>query len=582
MSVPKRKWSEYPNEEKMLVIESYLEGVKNLDSADAETQNARLQWLREHLPAYRPEDGKNYVFISYSHRDFAKVYHDLAAFSYNADKKVRFWYDEGLPAGKNWAEEVKKYIEQPNCVGAIFYLSENLLSSEAVLQEIEMIKKTGKPYVAVALDKEKFSTLRILEGKENQSNFDMLNDFFPDADTALIYGEEYENILYRIRKIEDAFNVTEDVLSDFVCEETDGGLKLVQYAGNNTEVFIPEKINGRQIVAIQAEFPQAVSIYIPWTVALIEPFCLEMKGEWADRRGVKDYAPFGDAKYLKQIDVDKSNPYFYSADGILFGADGELLRVPQAKNLPDDYIEDEGITKIGEGALYGCYVSNEQTLSNAVTKIGASAFAYSRIYGVTVIAGQMKKIGASAFAYATLEPCIVQIAGEIEKLEPYVFFHTKGLGIVTLPNTLKTVGRSAFEDSTVIRLVMRDGVETVEDCAFASCDKMQYLRLSKTLTEIGDNAFYGCMKLKALHLPASLKKIGTSAFGGCEMLTEIRYEGTRRQWRKVKKGKYCFPDKVMKYIVCRNDYWRRFCCWWRNRKRDKNERQVERFTDENG
>ena len=149
-----------------------------------------------------------------------------------------------------------------------------------------------------------------------------------------------------------------------------------------------------------------------------------------------------------------------------------------------------------------------------------------------------------------------------------------------MPKTLKTVGRSAFENSTVSQLVMRDGVETVEDCAFASCDKLQYLRLSKTLTEIGENAFYGCMKLKALRLPASLKKLGKGAFGGCEMLTEIRYEGTRRQWRKVEKGEYCFPDKVMKYIVCRNDYWRRFCCWLRNRKRDKNERQVERFTEE--
>ncbi len=44
-------------------------------------------------------DEENFVFISYSHMDYKAVYCDLLEFHKNG---LRYWYDEGLPAGEDW------------------------------------------------------------------------------------------------------------------------------------------------------------------------------------------------------------------------------------------------------------------------------------------------------------------------------------------------------------------------------------------------------------------------------------------------------------------------------------------------
>ncbi len=78
--------------------------------------------------------GANYVFISYSHKDYKAVYCDLLEFH---KAGVRFWYDYGLPAGKDWNKVVEQKIKAKECSGVIFYLSSNLFLSRSVLREVE-------------------------------------------------------------------------------------------------------------------------------------------------------------------------------------------------------------------------------------------------------------------------------------------------------------------------------------------------------------------------------------------------------------------------------------------------------------
>ena len=95
---------------------------------------------------------KNYIFISYAHQDYKQVYADLAVM-YHAG--VRFWYDHGLVAGKDWEIEAKKMIENPHCVGVIFFLSENLFLSRSVNKEIDFVRgkelQSRKNYFCVNL-----------------------------------------------------------------------------------------------------------------------------------------------------------------------------------------------------------------------------------------------------------------------------------------------------------------------------------------------------------------------------------------------------------------------------------------------
>ncbi len=74
------------------------------------------------------------MFVSYSHKDYKAVYCDLIEFQRAG---VRYWYDRGLPAGKDWNKVVEEKIKSPLCSGVVFYLSRNLFLSRSVLREIE-------------------------------------------------------------------------------------------------------------------------------------------------------------------------------------------------------------------------------------------------------------------------------------------------------------------------------------------------------------------------------------------------------------------------------------------------------------
>lgn len=104
------------------------------------------------VPLPEISDNQNYIFISYSHQDYKQVYADLAVM-YHAG--VRFWYDRGLAAGKNWDVEAKRIIENPHCVGVIFFLSENLFLSGSVNKEIDLVRgnkeQSQKNYFCVNL-----------------------------------------------------------------------------------------------------------------------------------------------------------------------------------------------------------------------------------------------------------------------------------------------------------------------------------------------------------------------------------------------------------------------------------------------
>lgn len=87
----------------------------------------------EKVPSPKLTADTRYIFISYSHKDYKKVYCDLAQL-YKSD--IPFWYDSGLPAGKNWDDVVREKMTDPHCAGVIFYLSENLFLSRSIQTEI--------------------------------------------------------------------------------------------------------------------------------------------------------------------------------------------------------------------------------------------------------------------------------------------------------------------------------------------------------------------------------------------------------------------------------------------------------------
>jgi len=88
-----------------------------------------------------PREDDKYLFISYSHKDADVVYSDLRELF---GEGLRYWYDSEIGVGEEWTDDAEKSMRNTNCLGVIFYMSENLFKSSAVEEEIRIFNEIKK------------------------------------------------------------------------------------------------------------------------------------------------------------------------------------------------------------------------------------------------------------------------------------------------------------------------------------------------------------------------------------------------------------------------------------------------------
>ena len=127
-----------------------------------------------------------------------------------------------------------------------------------------------------------------------------------------------------------------------------------------------------------------------------------------------------------------------------------------------------GVTAIGEQAFEGCSFESVEIPSN-IKEVGAEAFQNSPNLKSLTIKPGLKTIGDSAFSICALE------------------------GTLDIPGTVKRIGKYAFSGK-ISGLNIADGVETIEECAFNSCDGLagKTVVLPESVTMIGCGAFGDC------------------------------------------------------------------------------------------
>ena len=127
--------------------------------------------MRDAFPAQRcsvvPYEGeKGSVFISYSHKDGARVYpiiERLAAEGY------RVWYDEGIDPGSEWPETIADHLSKSAvCMG---FISENYLNSHNCKRELNFALMKQIPFLSIMLEEVKMSAGVEMQLSTNQSIF---------------------------------------------------------------------------------------------------------------------------------------------------------------------------------------------------------------------------------------------------------------------------------------------------------------------------------------------------------------------------------------------------------------------------
>ena len=187
--------------------------------------------------------------------------------------------------------------------------------------------------------------------------------------------------------------------------------------------------------------------------------------------------------------VSENNPYYSSADGVLFNGDKTiLLDYPKSK---DDmvYTLPDSVIKIDASAFADNKYIKTVIFNEKLTEIGDRAFKNCDSLGSVSLPDSVKKIGEEAFtscnSLATLN------LGSVEEIGDYCFRYT-AIKTLTIPKTLKKMGVCLFYDlDTLTHVTIEDGVTEISNQAFAHCSSLEEVTIPDSVTSIESNAFFG-------------------------------------------------------------------------------------------
>lgn len=142
------------------------------------------------------------------------------------------------------------------------------------------------------------------------------------------------------------------------------------------------------------------------------------------------------------------------------------------------------------------------------------------------------------------------IGNNITSICNYAFYHCESLTNVTIPDSVISIGDNAFSYcSNLTSLTIGNNVKSIGNYTFYGCSSLTSIEILNTVTSIGNHAFSGCYKLANVTIPDSVTYIGDYAFGYCYHLN-ITYNGTKDQWKNIKKSSNSFDDVSTLIVHC--------------------------------
>ncbi len=156
------------------------------------------------------------------------------------------------------------------------------------------------------------------------------------------------------------------------------------------------------------------------------------------------------------------------------------------------------VTRIGNGAFYGCSGLTSINIPNSITTISDYAFNYCTALTSINIPNSVTKICAFAFSNCT------------------------ALTSINIPNSVTKICEFAFEDCSALTSInIPYSVTDIDQGVFSFCHALTSVNVPNSVTSIGTQAFYHCSALTSINIPNSVTKIYSGAFGNCSSLNEV-------------------------------------------------------------
>ena len=290
-------------------------------------------------------------------------------------------------------------------------------------------------------------------------------------------------------------------------------ISIVKYYGNETDLIVPDEIDGKTVTEIAQKAIGQTSLY---TISL--PKTLTYIGD----------SDFSHAKNLTSIKVRDSEygktRFWTDENGVLYGYVDhhtdvdkttynkylELLCYPSAKS-EKSYTVNDKVTAIGSSAFSNCFYLEEINLGNGVRKLGVAAFKNCMSIQSITIPKNVQKIGYNVAYF-----CDKLAAYHVdEQNENYCDID----GVLYTKDKSKLVIYPKAKKLTDQIYTVDPACKEIEGMAFDYAAGLKEIKLPDGLTTIGRYAFLCCEQLEKLQIPETV----TTIKGALDHITNLRY-----------------------------------------------------------
>lgn len=200
----------------------------------------------------------------------------------------------------------------------------------------------------------------------------------------------------------------------------------------------------------------------------------------------------------------------------------------------NNVVIDEGVTTIGDCAFWGCENLTSIKIPDSMISIGSESFCHC------------------------VSLCNITIPDRVTTIDEWAFYGCSSLTSVSIPDSVTTIGRLAFHlcdnlsgiwvgdgnsfyysdaagvlfNKEKTKLIQApgaisgsysivDGVTTINEYAFYSCDDLTGVTIADSVTTIGENAFSYCASMTNINVGDGIATIPNGLFDGCSNLSQL-------------------------------------------------------------
>ena len=256
---------------------------------------------------------------------------------------------------------------------------------------------------------------------------------------------------------------------------------ITAYKGSETEVTVPDKINGIQVEEIgERAFYECADI-----TSIVLPEGIVKVGN----------AAFSGCSKLEKVDMPDS---VESIGGFAFKGCGDLKEM----------ILPEGIRSIEGSTFSGCSSLEKINIPDTVESIGKQAFYSCSSLKTIDIPESVTRIDAGAFWECSgIER--IEIPEGVTSIEDYEFWGCSNLEKIILPESIESIGYGAF----------------------CRCANLAALEIPENVSKIGDYAFYGCDGLKVIYALCDSTAINQFSMSSDDVT--VYYNPARSDWTDI-------------------------------------------------